>query len=572
MLKSIKRTAAIAVAQTIALGLLPIGALAATFRLEEATIDEVNQAFDAGILTSQQLVQLYLNRIEAYDKQGPSLNSIIAINPNALSEAVALDLERQTMGPRSLLHGIPIVLKDNFNTVDLPTTAGSVLLKDSIPPNDAFVVERFRDAGAIILGKANMSEWAWGSPPSLQGNPLNPYKLNRSPSGSSSGTGVAIAANLGMVGTGSDTGGSVRGPAAVNGLVGIKPTLGLVSRAGIVPLALSFDTGGPMTRTVKDAAITLGFMTGVDPNDPVTFQSEGKFYEDYTQFLNLNALQGARIGVARDFFGGNAEVDAAIESAIATLADLGATVVDDIRVPQAVFDLRGTYPNPGGVWPTINYTEFKVQIAEYLETLGEEYPKTLEEIVALSQSLTNSDTPVSQQTITTLLEPALATGGLSDPAYIDAKENGAPFITSSILNLFDSNNLDAIIYPTSRCPASPFPGVVDPDFVCNPGPSATNLANITGFPDIQVPAGFTSDGLPISISFFGRSFNEPTLLAFSYAFEQTTNFRRPSPLAPALPGETIKSKTVPEPGVPIALATVGIAAFSLKRKKTETLA
>jgi amidase len=244
-------------------GILPVAVQAATFKLVEATVGDINAAFDAGALTSEELTQLYLNRIKAYDNNGPNINSLITINPNALQTAAALDKERQLTGPRSPLHGIPVILKDNYDTFDLPTTAGSVVLEGSIPPDDAFLVKQFRDAGTVILGKANLDEWAHGGSPgggysSLGGQTLNPYNLNRGPSGSSGGTGAAIAANFGAIGTGSDTGGSIRGPSAANSVVGIKPTLGLTSRDGIIPFALSLDVGGPLARTVTDGAIALG--------------------------------------------------------------------------------------------------------------------------------------------------------------------------------------------------------------------------------------------------------------------------------------------------------------------------
>ena len=281
----------------------------------------VNEAFNNGVINAQKLVQMYLNRIAAYngttcgstptDCVPPppgSLNSIIAVNPNALSIAAALDAERQLSGPRSPLHGIPVILKDNYDTFDMPTTGGSAVLAGSIPPNDGFLVKQLRDAGAVIFAKANLSEFALSSGGLVGGSMIgitqNPYNPARTPAGSSGGTGAAIAANFGVIGTGSDTGGSIRGPASANGLVGIKPTLGLLSRDGIIPLSLSFVTGGPLTRTVEEAAIALGIMTGIDPNDPVTAGSAGKFYKDYRPFLQVNALQGARIGVARDFFGG----------------------------------------------------------------------------------------------------------------------------------------------------------------------------------------------------------------------------------------------------------------------------
>ena len=518
---------------------------AATFELEEATVAEINQAFDAGALTSEQLVQLYLNRIEAYDQQGPSLNSLITVNPDALQQAADLDVERQTVGTRSSLYGIPIILKDNYDTFDLPTTAGSVALAGSIPPNDAFVVQQLREAGAIVLGKANMDEWAHGGSPgggysSLGGQTLNPYDLSRGPSGSSGGPAAAIAANFGVIGFGTDTGGSIRGPAADNGLVGIKPTLGLTSRDGIIPFALSLDTGGPMARTVTDAAIALGEMTGIDESDPATLESTGKFFEDYTQFLSADALEDARIGVARDFFGSNAEVDQAINTAIDELETLGATVVDPITFPSDVLEARSS------IYSTISDTEFKAQIADYLATLSNEYPETLAEIIDISTSpeVTNSPTPVNSRVLERLME-AQARGPIPNPEYLEALINGTALIEEATLEIFNSNNLDALVYPTSGCPASPLPGVDDPTFVCDFTASASNIANLTGFPDVQVPAGFTSDGLPIDLSFFGEAYSEPNLLGFAYAYEQETQFRRPPATTPPLPGEVIEYKTVP---------------------------
>ena len=545
-------------------------AQSATFNLQEASVSSINRAFDAGALTSEELVQLYLNRIEAYDDAGPALNSLITVNPNALQTAAALDLERQATGPRSILHGIPVILKDNFDTFDLPTTGGSVALQGSIPPDDAYVVKQLRDAGAIILAKANLDEWAHGGAPgggysSVGGQTKNPYNLNRGPAGSSGGPGAAIAANFGTIGLGTDTGGSIRGPAAANGLVGIKPTLGLTSRDGIIPFSLTLDTGGPLTRTVTDAAITLGFMTGVDPNDPVTKESEGKFFTDYTQFLDKDALQGARIGVARDFFGRNSDIDQAIEQAIAEIKALGATVVESVTFPTEVLAARG------GIYSTISDTEFKAQIADYLETLSDEYPKTLAEVIEISQSpeVANSEFPVFPGVLTRLLE-AEVRGPLTDPAYLDALNNGLALIKNTTLNVLDSNDLDAIIYPTSGCPASPGSGIVDPTYVCGQGRSATNIANLTGFPDVQVPAGFTSDGLPIALSFFGNAYSEPNLLGYAYAYEQATKLRRPSSLVPALPGEKIEYETVPEPGMAIALGVAGLSALGLKRRRVQT--
>lgn len=568
MIGLVKQTTTVLATQAVLLGILPLSALAATFSLEEATVADINAAFDAGALTSERLTQLYLNRIETYDNNGPKINSIITINPDALQTASQLDKERQLTGPRSPLHGIPVILKDNYDTFDLPTTAGSVVLKGSTPPDDGFLVKQLRDAGAVILAKGNLDEWAHGGSPgggysSIDGQTLNPYNLNRGPAGSSGGPGAAIAANFGVIGTGSDTGGSIRGPAAANGLVGIKPTLGLTSRDGIVPFSLSLDVGGPMARTVTDAAIALGTMTGVDANDLRTLESEGKFYKDYTQFLNPDSLQGARIGVARNFFGGNDEVDQAINTALETMNDLGATVVDSTNFPQDVL------ASIGNTYTVISDTEFKSQIAEYLASLGDDAPvKTLADIIALSESpeVVNSEFPVNSRVLERLKE-AEARDSLSDPLYIDNLNSGTALVQNAIRNIMDANNLDAILYPTSRCPASPIPSVVDPTYVCRSGPGASTLANISGFPDVQVPAGFTDGGLPITLSLLGRDYSEPTLLGLAYSYEQATMLRSPSSLVPALPGEEFEYEPVPEPPATIALTVVGFALLGLKLQR-----
>ena len=296
-------------------------ASAQPLELDSATIQQLAAAMDAGTLTSERLVQLSLARIEAYDEKGPKLNAILTLNPKALEVARALDAERKAKGKRSPLHGIPIVLKDNFDTADLPTTGGSILLEGSIPPDDAYVVKKLRDAGAVILAKVNLSEFASGGAfSSLGGQTHNPHDPLRTPSGSSGGTGASIAAGYATLGLGTDTGGSVRGPSTSNGVVGLKPTHGLLSRDGIIPLALSFDTGGPLARNVADIAVALGIMTGVDPADAATKKSDGKFETDYTKYLNAGALKGARIGIARDFMGQDPEVDWVIEASLAAIA------------------------------------------------------------------------------------------------------------------------------------------------------------------------------------------------------------------------------------------------------------
>ncbi len=563
--KIVKQTTMTLATQAVLLGALPMVALGATFRLEEATVGDINAAFDAGALTSERLTQLYLNRIEAYDNNGPKINSIITVNPKALETATALDLERQLTGPRSALHGIPILLKDNYDTSDLPTTAGSDTLAGSIPPDDAFTVQQFRDAGAIILGKANLSEFATpagrGAYSSLGGLTLNPYNLERDPSGSSGGTGASIAANFSTIGTGSDTGGSIRGPAAANGLVGIRPTFGLISRDGIIPQALSLDTAGPITRTVTDAAIALGVMTGIDPNDTTTLASKGRFYKDYTQFLNVDGLKGARIGIARDFFGGDPEVDQLTETAVAKMEELGATIVDPIDFDDDFLNFRNE------LRASIN-SEFQPYLEDYLATLKEEYPKTLEEIIAIYESpeIVNSETPINPGLIATH-KRNLEIGGLDNPDYIDAIENGLPLVRNTVLSIMEDNNLDALVYPTSRCPAPPIFTTPDPTFVCNPGQSATSLASYSGFPDIQVPAGFTEDGLPTTISFLGRAYSEPTLLGVAYSYEQATMNRLPPATTPPLPGEMFEYEPVPEPSSTVALSVFGLAALGRKLKQ-----
>ncbi|MGF1479919.1 MAG: amidase family protein [Cyanophyceae cyanobacterium] len=530
---------------------------AAVFRLEEATVAEINEAFDAEALTSEQLIQLYLNRIEAYDEQGPSLNSIITINPNALERAAALDRERQTTGRRSPLHGIPVILKDNYDTFDLPTTAGSAVLEDSIPPDDAFIVEQFREAGAIIFAKANMSEFASQVPGgSLIGLTRNPYQLDRSPSGSSGGSAAAIAANFGVIGTGSDTGGSIRGPAAANGLVGIKPTLGLTSRDGIIPLALSFDVGGPFARTVEDAAIALSVIAGVDPADPATLDSAGRIPADYTEFLDLEALEGARIGVARDFFGRNPEVDQLINEAIAEMEAEGATIVDSLFFPEEVIESKDS------IYTRIRWPEFKAQIPDYLATLEPQYPDNLAEIIEVAETIDFFETYPDRLE---LFRQEQASVPLTDPDYLDALTNGRALVRNATVDLFASNELDALIYPTSACPPGPLPNLEEPDYVCEPGPFASNIANITGFPDIQVPAGLTSEGLPVTVSFLGEAYSEPELLGFAYDYEQETQLRRPPATTPSLPGEVIEYEveTVPEPSSILGLLAFGLSSFGM---------
>jgi amidase len=505
-----------------------------TLNFDDATIVELNAAFKAGTLTSEKLVQLCLARIDALDKKGPGLNAVMALNPKALETARALDAERKAKGPRSALHGIPVVLKDNYNTGDMPTTGGSVLLEGSIPPADAFLVKKLRDAGAIILAKVNMSEFASaGAFSSLGGQSHNPHDLLRTPSGSSGGTGVAVAAGYAPLGMGTDTGGSIRGPSTSNGVVGLKPTLGLLSRDGIIPLSLSFDTGGPLGRNVSDVAAALSVMTGIDAKDDATKKSEGKFPADYVQGLNAGALKGARIGLARDFMGQDQDVDWVMESAVDAMKHAGATVVD-VRYPKWLLDAKGEFYN------AVRYPEFVVQIGQYLATLGPKYPKSLKEMIERAEQFngTRADGARPNPSRWTLFKRELESGTLEDYHYKSVHDFGLPLMRAAIEGILAENKLDAIVYPT----ASRKPGLINgpQDAPGGPRESATNIANLTGFPDLIVPAGFTGDRLPVGMSFFGPAFSEQKLLALGYSFEQATKARRRPVHAPALEGSTVQ--------------------------------
>lgn len=509
-------------------------AAAKQMSLDQMTIADINAAFNAGTLTAEKLVTLTLARIAAYDEKGPGLNAVMAINPQALEIARALDAERKAKGPRSPLHGIPMVFKDNFDTVDMPTTGGSILLEGNMPPNDAFVVKKLRDAGAIILAKVNLSEFAAaGANSSLGGQSKNPHNLLRSPAGSSGGSGVAIAANFGVVGFGSDTGGSIRGPSTANGIVGLKPTHGLLSRDGIIPLALSFDTGGPMTRSVYDIAASLGPMVGPDPADEATKKSAGKTEKDYTKFLDANALKGARIGIARDFMKQDEEVDWIIESALSTMRAKGATIVE-VRYPKWLLDSMGE------IYTTIRWPEFPVQIGEYLKTTGPKYPKTLAEMIERSKTIVSPrpDGAGPNTTRWTLFEREAASGSMTDYKYLSMRDHMMPHIRAIIEGIFAANKLDAYVYPTS--PRRPGTIAEVPGGGGGGGYSGTNYANLSGFPDLIVPAGFTNDDLPVGISFFGLAFSEPKLLALGYAYEQASQARRLPVTTPLLEGEMIE--------------------------------
>jgi len=509
---------------------------AKTIDLDSATIADINAAFDAGTLTSEKLVQLCLARIKAYDRQGPALRAVITLNPKALETARELDAERKAKGRRSPLHGIPVVLKDNFDTFDMPTTGGSVMLEGSIPSDDAFIVKKLRAGGAIILAKVNMSEFAsGGAHSSLGGQTRNPHDLVRTPSGSSGGTGAAIAAAYAAFGLGTDTGGSVRGPSTSNGIVGLKPTHGLLSRDGIIPLALSFDTAGPMARSVYDVAVALGVMAGVDPADDATKKSDGKLEADYTSYLKADALAGARIGIARDFLGVDPDVDWVVDAALAAMRQAGATIVD-VRYPRWLLDAKGEFYN------AVRYPEFAKQIGDYLATTGPSYPKTIDQLIERAQRVNapRPDGAGPNPSRWTLMTREAGSGSLDDYRYTSVRDFGLPLMRSIVEGLIASQKLDAIVYPTS--PRRPPLLAAPPDAPGGPASSPTNIANLTGFPDLIVPAGFTGDDLPVGLSFFGPAFSEPRLLALGYSFEQATRARRLPVHTPALPGEQITVK------------------------------
>jgi amidase len=512
-------------------------ASAAQVPFDQATIADLDAALAAGTLTSEKLVELCLARISAFDRQGPAIHAVISLNPKALEEARALDAERKAKGPRSPLHGIPVVLKDNYNTVEMPTTGGSVLLEGAVPPSDAYMVKRLRDAGAIILAKVNLGEFANGYYSSLGGQSLNPHDLTRSPGGSSGGTGVAIAAGYAPLGLGTDTGGSIRGPSTYNGIVGLKPTHGLVSREGIIPLALSLDTGGPMARSVTDIAISLGLMTGVDPNDPATKKSAGKFEKDYTKYLKADALKGARIGLVRDFMGFDPDVDWVIESAVTAMKKAGATVVD-VHYPKWFLDSNSQ------VVFTLYPSEFAAQIGDYLKKYtAAKYPKSLADLMDRAAAYTSLGPDGARPNTGrwTYFQVERASAKLTDPSYIVLRDQYMPMTQAVVEGVLSSAKLDALVYPTdirrppliAAPPGPPLGSGVDP----------LGIANLAGFPDLVVPAGFTGDALPVGISFLSTAFSEPKLLALGYSFEQTTHALHRPVHTPALTGGVIDVPT-----------------------------
>jgi amidase len=505
--------------------------LGKTFSLSEATISGIHAALASHQVTCVRLVSAYLRRIKAYDDAGPRINSYITVSADAVKQAAKQDAAIARHGVAAPLTCVPVILKDNIDTADMQTTGGSKTLAGTYPSHDATVTARLKAAGAIILGKGNLDEWAHGGSPgggysSMGGQTLNPYDLTRGPAGSSAGPGAAVAANLAEAGIGTDTRGSLRGPAAANDLVGIKPTMGLVSGNGIIPFSLTFDVAGPLARTVSDAAALLGPLTGVDQADPRTQASAGHSYRDYTQFLRAGALNGARIGVVDNYWGGNVEIDAATHRALTTMQAKGATVVD-VHLPDHLL------ASAGQVYSTISDLEFKYQLADYLATRPADVPvKTLADVIAKSSQPGFGISPA----VLTRLQQAEARGSLSDPDYQQALATGPASFRAGIDAALRDNHLDALVFANASCPPAAIPGSSATNN-CSPVPGSSDLASLSGYPSVQVPNGFTTNKLPISLAFLGTAFSEPKLIALSYSFEQATHLRRPPSTTPPLPGD-----------------------------------
>jgi amidase len=499
------------------------------FALDELTITQLQRLMTSGSASAVTLVKRYRARIGDIDRHGPTLNAVIELNPDALAIAAALDQERKARGPRGRLYGIPVLIKDNIGTHDrMTTTAGSLALAGSVPPQDSFVAQKLRAAGAVILGKTNLSEWAnfrgslstsgWSA---RGGQTRNPYVLDRNPSGSSSGSAVAVAANLCAVAVGTETDGSILSPASFNGIVGIKPTLGLISRAGIIPIAHSQDTAGPMARTVTDAAILLSALAGTDPRDTATAASDAKAERDYTRFLDADGLRGARLGVARAFFGFHPKGDALIETAVVSMKRLGAEIIDPVALKKS--------PELEAAELEVLCYEMKADMNAYLAGLGPDAPvRTLKDIIAFNEQ--HHDQELLWFGQEELLKSE-AKGPLTEQAYLDARATCRRLAaTEGIDAVMDKDRLDAIVAPTST------PAHLTDWLLGDHGlGDSTTPAAVAGYPSITVPAGQIF-GLPVGISFFGRAWSEPKLLRVAFAFEQATHARKPPQFLPTLIG------------------------------------
>jgi amidase len=489
------------------------------FELDELTIAELQQGMQSGKYSARSLVEKYVDRINDVDKKGPRINSVIELNPDAEQIAAALDRERKEKGVRGPLHGVPVLIKDNIDTADrMLTTAGSLALVGSKPQQDSFVAKKLRDAGAVILGKTNLSEWAnfrsnhsssgWSG---RGGQTRNPYVLDRNPCGSSSGSGAAPAANLCAAAIGTETDGSVVCPSSANSLVGIKPTVGLLSRAGIIPISHTQDTAGPMARTVADTATLLGALTGEDPRDTATKGSRGKSFTDYTRFLDKNGLNGIRLGVARKYFGFNDRVDKLITDLLGEIKKLGAVIVDPADIPtQGKFD--------DSELEVLLY-EFKADLNAYLSARGPAAQvHSLKDLIAFNERNRDREMPYFGQDLFTKAE---AKGPLTSPKYLQAlSKNHLMTRMKGIDFVMQKSRLDALIAPTGG-PSWPTDWVNGDHFTGG----YSSASAVAGYPHITVPAGYVF-GLPVGISFFAGAYSEPKLIKIAYAFEQATRARQ----------------------------------------------
>jgi amidase len=511
---------------------------AGTLDLETATILDLQKAYDSG-LPSEKVVEVYLKRIAAYEQVGPKLNAILFLNPNAVADARALDAERKTKGPRSLLHGVPIVLKDNYDTFDMPTTGGSKALKDSKPLYDAFTVKKLRAAGAIIIAKTNLDEFARGGTgtSSLGGQTLNPYNLEKIPGGSSAGTGAAVAALFAQAGTGTETGSSIRNPSTKNNLVGFSPSEGLVSRQGIIPISITYDRSGPMARSVTDAAVMMSYMAGTDAADLFTLNSLGHAPIDhYLGALKKDGLKGARIAVLRDLFG-NEEADkpaiALVEAAIKVLKDQGATVIDPMPVgPNLWSVLRDTNTGTG---------EYRQAINAYFAARGSATTvHNLSELIASGGYLGR---------LKKMYEESDAVGEMTTNADYIGKIKGRWQMRAHMMELLQHWQLDAVIFPHETKPARTIAEAApDKGETAVPGGqgagnrtpgSGNRLSTVTGLPTIVVPIGFNTDGVSVGLEFLGKLYDEPTVIRLAYAFEQAAPHRQLPATTPLLGIEKI---------------------------------
>lgn len=494
---------------------------AATFDLQTASVEDINKAFDAGALTSEKLVQLYLDRIAAYDKKGPRINAIITLQPKALELARALDKERKEKGPRSKLHGIPVVLKDLFDTRDMPTSAGFLPMRNSQPIHDATVVARLRDAGAIILAKVNMSDWFGvpkaGDQSTVLGRTSNPYNLDLTPGGSSGGTGASLAAGFAQIGLGSETGVSIRNPTANNSVVGLAPTRGLIPRTGQVMTSFTQERAGPMGRSVYDVAALTDVVAGFDAEDLLTIASPGKTpTASYTTFLDKNGLRGARVGVFRDLFRkgpAHAEGVGLVEKAIAQMKQAGAVIVDPVSTGIDLFPLLEE--------TRTNYYEGQFSYNLYFRRLGPDAViHDMDELISKGGSLVKPGTIKAYREFNSLMH---------HPDFL-ARRDTQETLKAAITELMDKYRLDVLVHPfKSLPPEGHTQRMAEKD---NP------LSSVTGLPAVLVPAGYTAkENGPIAIEFLGRPFSEPTLFKLAYAYEQISKNRKTPPTTPPLPGE-----------------------------------